>query len=85
MKTNSDRTKSRSWEDKYKELRKEHRKLRAQLAKVEEQRDSYIQSLHLFARKQLSISKKEMRAMMENPLGIDDVLQELEKEARKHA
>lgn len=80
---NDDRGKRKNWEEKYKELQKEHRRLRAEFAKVEAERDGYLQSLHFLMRKPISISKKELREMRKNPLGIEDVLQELEQEARK--
>lgn len=68
------------WQEKYNQLRKRHRAVRAELAKVQEERDDYLRSLHALTRKPFSFSRKELADMERNPVDPEEVLKELERE-----
>jgi hypothetical protein len=76
--------KAKTWKEKYEALRTAHKRLRVEIAKVEAEREMYLKSLHVLTRKPFSFSKKELRQMRSNPLGIEDVLRELQQEVDQH-
>ena len=78
----SARSKQKTWEQKYRELRKRHRGVRAELAKVQAERDLYLSSLHALTREPFSFSQAELAEMERHPVDPEEVLNELEREAR---
>ena len=61
-KTNS-RVRSTKWEERNKELRKECKRLRAELARVSTGRNMYLKSLYALTRKTMPLSAQEIRDM----------------------
>ncbi len=71
------RVESTSWEHKYKELRKECRRLRGALAQVQTERDAYRKSFLALTNKPFSFTDQEVREMEKHPAQLEDVLEEL--------
>jgi hypothetical protein len=65
------------WEEKNKALRKECKRLRADLARVAAERDMYLKSLYTLTRKTIPLSAKDIQEMETNPKQLDDILKEL--------
>ncbi len=59
-------------------LRTECRHLRAELAKVRAERDTYLKSLYALTRKPVSFTAEELRDMTKNRGKLDDVIKELQ-------
>jgi hypothetical protein len=68
----------KTWEQKFKTLRLQHRELKAEIAKISHERDVYLRSLHALSGKPFSFSEEELRAMEKNPASLEDLLQEFE-------
>jgi hypothetical protein len=61
--------------DKERELRRKCRRLQAELADVQRERDIYKRSLLYLTRKDFVFTREELRAMEANPVSSEEILQ----------